>query len=175
MLIVTAPEAVPRRCGGQVGGDGTGNAKRLCRTSDLKSAGGTWSRSTSWVMTAGPVGSAIGLSESPVSMRETVMSQQSVRQAARRAALDAQAVRRRDRADRERRLEVLAVEVLTAIGERDGAVWDAERRAGEALRTMTGDEGLSVRAAADWCGNAITSREVARLRRLAPDTPSGAG
>jgi hypothetical protein len=96
-------------------------------------------------MTAGPVGSAIGLSESPVSMRETVMSQQSVRQAARRAALDAQAVRRKERADRERRLEVLAVEVLTAIGERDGAVWDAERRAGEALRTMTGDEGLSVR------------------------------
>jgi hypothetical protein len=103
------------------------------------------------------------------------MSQQSVRQAARRAALDAQAVLRKERADRERRLEVLAVEVLTAIGERDGAVWDAERRAGEALRTMTGDEGLSMRAAADWCGNAITSREVTRLRSLAPDTPSGAG
>jgi hypothetical protein len=126
-------------------------------------------------MTAGRVGSAIGLSERPVSMRETVMSQRSVRQAARRAALDAQAARRRDRAERERRLEVLAVEVLTAIGERDGAVWDAERRAGEALRTMTGDEGLSVHAAAEWCGNAITIREVARLRRLASDTPSGAG
>jgi hypothetical protein len=126
-------------------------------------------------MTAQVLGSCLGLSESPVSMRETVMSQQSVRQAARRAALDAQAVRRKERADRERRLEVLAVEVLTAIGERDGAIWDAERRAGEALRTMTGDEGLSVRAAADWCGNAITSREVTRLRRLAPDTPSGAG
>jgi hypothetical protein len=109
------------------------------------------------MMTAGRVGSAIGLSERPVSMRETVMSQQSVRQAARRAALDAQAVRRKDRAERERRLEVLAVEVLTAIGERDRAVRDAERRAGEALRTMAGDEGLSVRAAADWCGNAITN------------------
>jgi hypothetical protein len=108
-------------------------------------------------------------------MRETVMSQRSVRQAARRAALDAQAVRRRDRAERERRLEVLAVEVLTAIGERDGAVWDAERRAGLSLRTMTADEGLSVRAAAEWCGNAITSREVARLLRVASDTPSGAG
>jgi hypothetical protein len=73
------------------------------------------------------------------------------------------------------RLEVLAVEVLTAIGERDAAVWDAERRAGQALRTMTDDEELSVRAAADWCGNAVTMREVTRLRRLAPDTPSGAG
>jgi hypothetical protein len=78
-------------------------------------------------------------------MRETVMTQQSVRQAARRSALDAQAVLRKQRADRERRLEVLAVEVLTAIGERDGAVWDAERRAGQALRTMTDDEELSVR------------------------------
>jgi hypothetical protein len=119
--------------------------------------------------------SCLGLSERPVSMTETVMNQQSVRQAARRAALDAQAVLRKERADRERRLEGLAVAVLTAIGERDGAVWDAERRAGEALRTMTGDEGLSVRAAAEWCGNAVTMREVTRLRRLAPDTPSGAG
>ena len=62
------------------------------------------------------------------------MTQQSVRQAARRAALDAQAVLRKERADRERRLEVLAVEVLTAIGERDGAVRDAERRAAEVRR-----------------------------------------
>jgi hypothetical protein len=103
------------------------------------------------------------------------MTQQSVRQAARRAALDAQAVLRKQRADRERRLEVLAVEVLTALGERDGAVWDAERRAGEALQTMTDDEGLSAREAADCCGNAVTMREVTRLRRLTPDTPSGAG
>jgi hypothetical protein len=100
------------------------------------------------------------------------MSQQSVRQAARRAALDAQAVIRKERADRERRIEALAVAVLTAIGERDGAVWDAEKRAGEALRTMTDDEGLSVRAAADWCDNAIAMREVTRLRRLAPHTPA---
>ena len=103
------------------------------------------------------------------------MSQQSMRQAARRSALDAQAIRRKEGADRERRLEGLAVEVLTVLGERDGAVWDAERRAGEALQTMTDDEGLSVREAADWCGNAVTMREVTRLRRLAPDAPSGAG
>ena len=92
------------------------------------------------------------------------MSQESVRQAARRSALDAQAARRKERVDLERRLEGLAVEVLTAIGERDGAVRDAERRAGEALRTMTVDEGLSVREAADWCGGGVTVREVARLR-----------
>jgi hypothetical protein len=97
------------------------------------------------------------------------MSQQSVRQAARRSALDAQAARRRERADRERRLEALAVAVLTALGERDRAVKDAELRAGEALRAMSVDEGLSVREAVEWCGTGITVREVSRLRRLAGD------
>jgi hypothetical protein len=43
------------------------------------------------------------------------MGQQSVRQAARRMALDAQAVLRKERADRERRLQALAVAVLTAL------------------------------------------------------------
>ena len=80
------------------------------------------------------------------------MSQQSVRQAA--------------RPDRERRLERLAVAVLTALGERDALILDAERRAGQALRTMTDDEGLSLREAVDWCGNAVTVREITRLLRL---------
>jgi hypothetical protein len=47
------------------------------------------------------------------------MSQQSARQAARRAASDAQAVLRKER---ERRLEGLAIVVLTALGERDALV-----------------------------------------------------
>jgi hypothetical protein len=68
-----------------------------------------------------------------------VTSQQSVRQAAQRSALDARAVLRKQPADRERRLEGLAVAVLTALGERDASVRDAERRAG-ALQTMTIDE-----------------------------------
>ena len=94
------------------------------------------------------------------------MSQQSVRQAVRRSALDAQAVRRKERAERERRLEGLAVEVMTALGERDVAVRDAERRACAALQTMTDEEGLSVRETAEWCGSGITVREIIRLRRL---------
>ena len=95
------------------------------------------------------------------------MSQQSVRQAARRSALDAQAVLRKERADRERRLEALAVAVLTALGERDALVRDAERRAGQALRIMTDDEGLSLREAVDWCGGGgVTVREITRLLRL---------
>jgi hypothetical protein len=94
------------------------------------------------------------------------MSQQSARQAARRAALGAQAARRKQRADRERRLEALAVAVLTALGERDALVRDAERRAGQALRTMSAEEGLSLREAVDWCGGGVTVREIARLLRL---------
>jgi len=82
-----------------------------------------------------------------------VTSHQSMRQAARRSALDAKAVLRKERADRERRLEGLAVAVLTALGERDGAIRDTERRAGEALQTMTAEEGLSLREAVEWCGS----------------------
>jgi hypothetical protein len=103
------------------------------------------------------------------------MSQQAVRQAARRSALDAQAVLRNERADRERRLESLAVAVLTALGERDALVRDAELRAGQALRTMTDDEGLSVHEAVAWCGSGVTVREVPRLRQLAHDAPGGSG
>jgi hypothetical protein len=54
------------------------------------------------------------------------MIQQSVRQAARRSALDAQAILRKERADRERRLEALAVAVLTALAERDALVREAD-------------------------------------------------
>jgi hypothetical protein len=49
----------------------------------------------------------------------------------------------KQRADRERRLEGLAVAVLTALGGRDAAVRDTETRVGQALQTMTDDEGLS--------------------------------
>ena len=94
------------------------------------------------------------------------MGQQSIRQEARRAALDAQSKRRRERAEREKRLEDLAVRVLVAIRERDAAVVEADRRAGKALREMTEDEALSVREAVEWCGDEITTREVTRLRRL---------
>jgi hypothetical protein len=101
------------------------------------------------------------------------MSQQSGRQAARRSALNAQAVLRKQRADRERRLEALAVEVLIALGERDVAVRDAELRAGGALLAMTGVEGLSLREAVEWCGSGVTLREVTRLRRLADQHSGG--
>ena len=54
-----------------------------------------------------------------------------------------------------------------ALGERDALVRDAERRAGQALRMMTEDEGLSLRDAVDWCGGGgVNVREITRLLRL---------
>lgn len=35
-----------------------------------------------------------------------------------------------------------------------------------ALRTMTDEEGLSLREAVDWCGSGVSVREVTRLLRL---------
>jgi hypothetical protein len=64
------------------------------------------------------------------------MGQQPVRQAVRRTALDVRAAQRVARAQRERRLETLAVEHV-ALGERDAAVAAFERRAGQALQAMT--------------------------------------
>jgi hypothetical protein len=87
-------------------------------------------------MTAQVLSRCLGLSEMPVSMSGDVMSHQSVRQAVRRSASNAQAVLRKERADRERRLERLAVEVLTALGERDQALRDADQRA----RRVAGDD-----------------------------------
>jgi hypothetical protein len=56
--------------------------------------------------------------------------------------------------------------VLTALGERDALVRDAEGRAAQALRSMTDEEGLSLREAADWCGGGITIRAITRFIRL---------
>jgi hypothetical protein len=76
---------------------------------------------------------------------------------------------RKERAERERRLEDLAVQVLTAIEERDAAVADTEQRAGAALRQMTEVEGLTLGEAVAWCGEEISVREATRLRRLGGD------
>jgi hypothetical protein len=48
--------------------------------------------------------------------------------------------RRRERAQHDRRLEKLAIEVLTALGERDAAIAATEQHAGAALQAMITDE-----------------------------------
>lgn len=97
------------------------------------------------------------------------MSQQTIRQQARAAARDMAQRRRRERAERDRRLEDLAVQVLTAIGERDVAVTTAEHRAGAALREMTEVEGLNLHEAVAWCDDRVSVREATRFRRLADE------
>ena len=96
------------------------------------------------------------------------MPNQTARQQARRAALDAQTRMRQARAEQERRRSALAVTVVTALAERDALVRACEARAGEALRTLTGQEGLSLREAVAWCGSDVqlTVREAPRLRRV---------
>lgn len=94
------------------------------------------------------------------------MSQQTIKQQARRTAREMAGRRRREREERERRVIDLAERVLVAIGQRDAAVAETEKRAGEALRELTEVEGLSVGEAVEWCGETITVREATRLRRL---------
>jgi hypothetical protein len=93
------------------------------------------------------------------------MGKQTMRQAARLAASQVQAKRRRERAERDRRLEKLAIEVLTALGERDATISATEQRAAAALQAMITDEHLTVAEAVQWCAGAISHREAGRLRQ----------
>ncbi|MDI6911235.1 hypothetical protein [Nocardioides sp.] len=95
------------------------------------------------------------------------MSQQTIKQQARRTAREMAEKRRKEREERERRVIGLAERVMVAIGERDAAVAETEKRAGEALRELTEREGLSLGEAVEWCGETVTVREATRLRRLA--------
>ena len=72
--------------------------------------------------------------------------------------------RRRERAQGGRRLEKLAIEVLTALGERDAAIAATEQRASAALQAMITDESLTVSEAVQWCAGAISHREATQLR-----------
>ena len=96
------------------------------------------------------------------------MPNQTARQQARRAALDAQTKMRQRRVEQERRRSALAVTVVTALAQRDALVRSCEARAGEALRTLTGAEGLSLREAVEWCGGdeQLSAREATRLRQV---------
>jgi hypothetical protein len=100
-------------------------------------------------------------------VRDDQMSRQTMRQQARRDARTVTSKRRAALLERAKRLEDLAVQVMTAIGERDAAVAAAEQRAGNALREMTTVEGVTLREAVEWCGDQIGIREATRLRRLA--------
>ena len=109
-----------------------------------------------------------------------MMGQKSIRQEARRAALGAQSKRRRERAEREKRLEDLAVRMLVAVRERDVAVAEADRRAGRALwmprRTLTPSSRCWT-SIWGWTGHICCPRDVSSERYLpdqrAPNTSVG--
>ena len=103
------------------------------------------------------------------------MSQQTIKQQARRTAREMAVRRRREREERERRVIDLAERIMVALGERDAAVAETEKRAGEALRELTEREGLSLGEAVEWCGETITVREATRLRRLASEPQADDG
>jgi hypothetical protein len=96
-----------------------------------------------------------------------VVGKQTVRQAARLAASQVQARRRRERAERDRRVERLAIEVLTALGERNAMIAATEQRAGAALQAMIDDEHLTESEAVQWCAGTVSHREATRLRQSA--------
>lgn len=103
------------------------------------------------------------------------MSQQTIKQRARRMAREMAVKRRKEREERERRVIDLAERFMVAIGERDAAVAETEKRAGEVLRELTEHEGLSLGEAVEWCGETITVREATRLRRLASEPQADDG
>jgi hypothetical protein len=101
------------------------------------------------------------------------MGTQTMWQAARLAASRVQTKRRRQRAERDRRLERLAIEVLSALGERDATVAATEHRAGAALL------GMETRATASHRRNGRLARkgslghlsEIPRLSRAGSGSP----
>lgn len=95
---------------------------------------------------------------------------QSVRQAARQAALSAQKSMRVEREQREKRLSGLGVAVMVALAKRDHQVSVWERQASDALRKMVEDERLTLNEAVDWCGPDLSRTEAARLRRVGQDS-----
>ena len=104
----------------------------------------------------------------------STQGKQATRQAARRAAAEAQASLMRARLERDRRCAALGVQVVAALRERDALVARYERLAGEALRALVVDESMGAAEATQWCAGSVTTREDARLRRLA-EGPAGDG
>lgn len=91
---------------------------------------------------------------------------QSVRQEARRRVREAAASRMRSMAEREARLNDLAVDVVTAIAARDRA----ELAAAEAVGVLVGEQ-VALAEIGERCG--LPVKEVARLKRLHRDAGLG--
>lgn len=100
-------------------------------------------------------------------MTETKTGEQSIRQAARQAAVAAQARRRAKAAERDKRLNAAALTLIVTLAERDAL----ERRAGAAIRAML-SEGLTLPDVVTWTDGETNLEEATRLAELDQD---GAG
>ena len=96
-------------------------------------------------------------------MADTKTSAQSIRRAARQAAVAAQAKRRAQAAERDKRLDAAALTLIVTLAERDAL----ERRAGAAIRAMLTD-GLTLTDVVTWTDGETTLKEATRLAGLAP-------
>jgi len=94
-------------------------------------------------------------------MTETKLGEQSIRRAARQAAVAAQARRRAKAAERDKRLDAAALTLIVTLKERDAL----ERRAGAAIRAMLTD-GLTLADVLTWTDGETTLKEATRLSEL---------
>jgi hypothetical protein len=95
------------------------------------------------------------------------MVRQGLKQDARRRVTQALSARQKGRLERERRQAGLAVEILTALAERDEAIQAAERQAGDAVRALLAER-VSVAEIAELCGGRLGLKELTRLSRIPP-------
>ena len=94
-------------------------------------------------------------------MADTRNEEQSIRRAARQAAVAAQARRRAKAAERDKRLDAAALTLIVTLKERDAL----ERRAGIAIRAML-TEGLTLADVLTWTDGETTLKEATRLSGL---------
>lgn len=95
------------------------------------------------------------------------VGRQAARQRARQQARRAGARRREKWTEQDRRIRSHVETILVALAERDEAIARTEFEAGRALLATTGEEGVVLRDAVEWCGGALGLREASRLRSLA--------
>jgi hypothetical protein len=96
------------------------------------------------------------------------MAKQALKQAARIRVQEALAAKQKERLERERRQAALAIDVLTAVAEREEAIARTEAAAAASVRSLLG-EGLSVAEVVELCGGQVDAKEVQRLSRIEAD------
>lgn len=97
-------------------------------------------------------------------MADTKTNAQSIRRAARQAAVAAQAKRRAQAAERDKRLDAAALTLIVALRERDAL----EHQAAAAIRAMLTD-GLTLPDVVTWTDGETTLKEATRLADLATE------